>query len=102
METETAGTTENPIEQHIGLTHSDSFEMDTPDLSETGTTLYADGGEQKEATLRSPQAGASSEAPASSGIPSAEKQHGVIGEAFDTQTQPAMAGHVQPATQSTQ
>ncbi len=92
------------IEEHIGVTQPDAFEDKTTGESVTGKHLLADGGDgkEKEATLRSHHAGASSEAPASSGIPSAEKQHGEKGEAFDEQTETAMAGHVQPATQSTQ
>ncbi len=92
------------IEDQIGLTQPDAFEQPRPADTETEKRLFADGGDgkEKEATLRSHHAGASSEAPASSGIPSAEKQHGEPGEAFDKQTETPMAGHVQPATQSTQ
>jgi hypothetical protein len=95
---------EDQIEEHIGLTQPDAFEQPRPADTKSETLLFADGGDgkEKEATLRSHHAGASSEAPASSGIPSAEKQHGEKGEAFDAQTQTPMAGHVQPATQSTQ
>ena len=92
------------IEDQIGLTQPDAFEQPRPAGTETEKRLFADGGDgkEKEVTLRSHHAGASSEAPASSGIPSAEKQHGEPGEAFDQQTETPMAGHVQPATQSTQ
>ncbi len=92
---------EDHIEQHIGLTQPDAFEQTLPADTETTKHLFADGGDgkEKEATLRSNHAGASSEAPASSGIPSAEKQHGEKGEAFDKQTETPMAGHVQPTTQ---
>jgi hypothetical protein len=95
---------EDQIEEHIGLTQPDAFEQPRPADTESETLLFADGGDgkDKEATLRSHHAGASSEAPASSGIPSAEKQHGEKGEAFDEQTETPMAGHIQPATQSTQ
>ncbi len=95
---------EDQIEEHIGLTQPDAFEQPLPADTETTKHLFADGGDgkEKEVTLRSHHAGASSEAPASSGIPSAEKQHGDPGEAYDKQTQTPMAGHVQPATQSTQ
>lgn len=96
--------TRDEIEEHIGLTQPDAFEETTLGNSVTGKHLFADGGhgQEKEATLRSHHAGASSEAPAESGIPSAEKQHGVVGEAFDKQTETAMADRSQPATQSTQ
>jgi len=92
------------IEDHVGLTQSNAFEQTTTGDSVTAKVLFADGGDgkEKEANLRSHHAGASSEAPASSGIPSAEKQHGVKGEAFDKQTETAMADRSQPATQSTQ
>lgn len=97
-------TGEDKIEEHIGVTQSDAFEQMRPADSITEKRLFADGGDgkEKEVTLRSHHAGASSEAPASSGIPSAETQHGEPGEAFDQQTETPMAGHVQPATQSTQ
>ncbi len=103
-ETQTMEDNQDKIEDHIGLTHSDAFEQTTTGASVTAKHLFVDGrdGKEKEANLLSPQAGASSEAPASSGIPSAEKQHGEPGEAFDEQTQTPMAGHIQPATQSTQ
>ncbi len=92
------------IEDHIGLSDSDAFEDTTTGTVETGQRLFVDGGDgqEKEATVRSHHAGASSEAPASSGIPSAMKQHGNVGDAFDEQSETAMAGHTQPATQSTQ
>ena len=92
------------IEEHIGLTQPDAFEETTDGQSVTGKHLFADGGsgQEKEATLRSHHAGASSEASASSGIPSAERQHGEKGEAFDDQAETSMADRSQPATQSTQ
>lgn len=92
------------IEDHIGLSHSDAFEDTTSGTVETGQRMFVDGGdgEEKEATVRSHHAGASSDAPASSGIPSAMKQSGNVGDAFDKQDETAMAGHMQPATQSTQ
>ena len=67
------------IEQHVGLVETDAFEITTDGTTETGKRLYADGGDgkEKEATVLSSHAGASSEAPASSGIPSAMTQHGV-------------------------
>ena len=91
------------IEDHIGVTQPDAFEQTTSGESVTGKHLLADGGDgkEKEANLRSHHAGASSEAPANSGIPSAEKQHGVKGEAFDKQTDHTpMPDHVLPRTQN--
>ena len=92
------------IEEHIGLTQPDAFEETTDGDGVTGKRLFADGGagQEKEVNLRSHQAGASSDAPASSGIPSAMKQHGVKGEAVDLQDEPQMADRSQPASQSTQ
>lgn len=92
------------IEEHVGLTQPDAFEEVTTGDSVTTKRIFADGGagEEKEVNLGSHQAGASSTAPASSGIPSAVKQHGLKGEAVAPQDEPAMANHSQPATQSTQ
>lgn len=92
------------IEEHVGATQADAFEQTTSGEAVTTKHLFADGGDgkEKEATLRSHHAGASSEAPAASGIPSAEKQHGLKGEAFDEQTETSMANRSQPATQSTE
>jgi hypothetical protein len=91
------------IEDQIGVTQPDAFAQTTTGARETIKHLVADGGDgkEKEVNLRSHHAGASSEAPANSGIPSAEKQHGVKGEAFDPQTdETPMAGHVVPRTQN--
>ncbi len=92
------------IEDQIGLTQPDAFEETTTGESVTTMRVFADGGDgkEKEVNLRSHHAGASSDAPASSGIPSAEKQHGLQGKAFDTQTETPMADRREPATQSTQ
>ena len=92
------------IEERIGLTEPDAFEQPLPADTETTKHLFADGGDgkEKEVTLRSHHAGASSDAPASSGIPSAEKQQGDPNASYDKQTETPMAGHSQPATQSTQ
>ncbi len=85
------------IEDHVGLTQPDAFEEANSRDSVTTRHRFSDGGQgsEKEATLFSHHAGASSEAPAGSGIPSAEKQHGVKGEAYDPQVETAMPGHVQ-------
>ena len=95
---------EDQIEEHIGLTQPDAFEQVRPADTETEKRLFADGGDgkEKEAPLRNPRTGASSDPPATTGLPRAETQGGETGEAFDKQTETPMAGHVQPATQSTQ
>ncbi len=92
------------IEEHVGVTQTDAFEQTTSGEAVTTKHIFADGGDgkEKEATLRSPHAGASSEAPAASGIPSAERQRGVPGEAFDEQTETPMPNRSLPITQSTE
>ena len=90
-------------EEHIGLTDPDAFEITTDAASVTGKHLFADGGDgkEKEATTRSAHAGASSDAPASSGIPSAVKQHGLQNESVaDNETTP-MGDRAQPVKQNT-
>ena len=77
--------TEDNIEDHVALSDPDGFAQTTAAASVTGKVLFADGGDgkEKEATLRSHHAGASSDAPANSGIPSAEKQHAVNSDVFE-------------------
>ncbi len=89
-------------EQHIGLTDPDAFEQATDGETVTGKHLFADGGDgkEKEATVRSADAGASSDAPAASGIPSAVKQHGVQNEAVRDTDETPMGGRVQPVKQN--
>lgn len=68
---------EDNIEDQVGLTEANAFEQKTSGVSVTGKHLYVDGGDgadEKEVTRLSHSTGASSEAPASSGIPSAETQ----------------------------
>ena len=68
---------EDNIEDQVGLTEANGFEQKTSGVSVTGKHLYVDGGDgadEKEVTRLSHSAGASSEAPANSGIPSAETQ----------------------------
>ncbi len=89
-------------EQHIGLTDPDAFEQTTDGETVTGKHLFADGGDgqEKEATIRSDHAGASSDAPASSGIPSAVKQHKVQNESMTDADETPMGGRVQPVKQN--
>ncbi len=93
---------DDPIEQHVGLTEPDAFEQTTSGESVTTKHLYADGGhgQEKEATTRSAHAGASSEAPASSGIPSAKTQHG-LSEVAAPQDETFAAGHTASLDQET-
>lgn len=76
-------TVEDTIQDQIGLTQPGAFEQTTGGESVTAKHLYSDGGQgdEKEATLRSHTAGASSEAPASSGISCAQKQDRIRREA---------------------
>jgi hypothetical protein len=89
------------IEQHVGLTKPDGFEQTTSDESVTTKHLFADGGhgQEKEAVTSSTYAGASSDAPASSGIPSAKTQQGVS-QVAEPQDETKMGDHVQSARQS--
>lgn len=89
-------------EQHIGLTDPDAFEQTTDGETVTGKHLFAEGGDghEREATIRSDYAGASSTAPASSGIPSAVKQHGVQNESVVDTDETPMGGRVQPIRQN--
>ncbi len=89
-------------EQHIGLTEPDAFEQTTDGETVTGKHVFADGGDgkEKEATVHSAHAGASSDAPANSGIPSAVKQHGIQNEAVSDKDETPMVGHVQPIKQN--
>ncbi len=88
------------IEDHIGLTQSDAAETTTSTESVTTKRLFIDGGDgkEKEATVRSHHAGASSEAPASSGIPSAMTQHG-LREDTEDRGETAMANRDIPTRQ---
>ena len=80
--------TEDDIEDHIALTDPEGFEQPLAADAVTTKRVFADGGDgkEKEATLRSHFAGASSDAPANSGIPSAEKQHAVNSDTYEGQT----------------
>ncbi len=86
--------TEDDIEDHIALSDPDGFEQPLAADSVTSKHLFADGGDgnEKEATTWSHFAGASSEAPASSGIPSAEKQRSVSDDGGYEPTQETQMG----------
>ena len=64
-------------EEQIALETPDGFEIKTGDETVTGARFFADGGAVKEADLSDPVAGASSPAPAASGIPSAMRQQSI-------------------------
>jgi hypothetical protein len=72
-------TADKKIVEQIALETPGGFEITTDGASVTGKHLYADGGDgqEKEATIRNRISGASSAAPASSGIPSAMTQQSV-------------------------
>ena len=72
-------------EEQIATENADAFEITTSGESVTGKRLFADGGDgqEKEANVTDPVAGASSAATASSGIPSAVRQQRIAAEADD-------------------
>ena len=70
--------------------------------SVTNMHRYTAEGEDLELTERNPITGASSEAPAGSGVPSADKQRGLKVQATEPQDETPLAGRTQPATQNTQ
>lgn len=90
------------IQDHVGLTQPDAFEETTNADSVTTAHLFADGGDgqEKEAVLNSHHAGASSDAPVSSGIPSAMTQDGLREDTAE-QAKTPMANRVQPVHQDT-
>lgn len=93
---------DNQIEDQIALTSPDGFEQTTTGESVTTRHIFADGGDgkEKEATVFSPHTGASSDAPAGSGIPSAERQRALLRKPEDDQPETPMADHVLPTTQN--
>lgn len=83
-------------EEHIASGTDGTIEQTKPDDSVTGKRTFADprsDGKETEATKRSPTAGASSDAPPESGIPSAVKQQGKRTEATAHQDDTPMANH---------
>jgi len=90
------------IEDHVGVTQPDAFEQTTDGESVTTRHIFADGGDgkEKEAVLNDHQTGASSDAPAGSGIPSAMTQRGVQREAVTPKQETPMADHVLSRTQN--
>jgi hypothetical protein len=63
--------------QQVGVTHPDeSFEEVTSGAVVTGQRIVVDGDSDKEVVILDPATGASSNAPANSGIPSAVTQQG--------------------------
>ncbi len=92
------------IEEHIASGTDGTVEQQKPDDSVTGKRTFADpggDGKEKEATTRSPTAGASSDAAPESGIPSAVKQQGKRTEATAHQDETPMANHAIPTKQNT-
>lgn len=89
-------------DQHVGLTDPEAYEQTTTGESVTGKHLFVDGsdGKEKEVTITSAHAGASSEASAASGIPSAVKQHDIKGDTSSEKDETPMGGRVQPTTQN--
>ncbi len=94
---------DNQIEEHIAATQPDAFAQPSGDQGVHGKIIIADpkDGKEKEATLLSHHAGASSEAPASSGIPSAMTQQGLRREAVAEQETLAAANRTISTTEDT-
>lgn len=92
---------EETVEEQIGTETADAFEITTEGASVTGKRLYADGGDgqEKEVNILSQHAGASSDAPAESGIPSAMAQSGSQRNAVADREDTPMPDRVQPTRQ---
>lgn len=72
---------------NVGLANpAEAFEQTPSAAPVTHTHVIVDGERDEEVTTVSPTAGASSEAPASSGIPSAMTQHNQWSERTDAQS----------------
>ncbi|MBV9850661.1 MAG: hypothetical protein JO250_13390 [Armatimonadetes bacterium] len=87
-------------EEQIATQTADAVPIATGGESVTGAHLHADGGKEKETVTLSPHAGASSDAPASSGIPSAMTQHRARGEETDDTEETAMGDRSIPVRQN--
>ncbi|MEO7715734.1 MAG: hypothetical protein ABIY70_06015 [Capsulimonas sp.] len=82
-------------DQQIGTVNPEkAFVQSTSGKSVTGQSVVTDQGMDKEVVTLHPTAGASSEAPASSGIPSAKAQQGLAGHATAPQDETPMSDHV--------
>jgi hypothetical protein len=82
-------------EQIILTEHEDAVIQDSHGRVVTHQRVIIDGDRDKEVVLLSPTAGASSEAPANSGIPSAVIQRHLRREAFADQRETPMSGRLQ-------
>lgn len=84
-------------QQTIGTADPEkAFIQSTSGESVTGQSIVTDQGVDKEVVTLHPVAGASSEAPASSGIPSAQKQQSASHDSTTRQNSPRMSDHVRP------
>ena len=97
------GTAKDGVVEQIATTDPEAFEITTSGASVTGKRLFADGGDgqEKEANVTDPVAGASSAAPAGSGIPSAMRQQAIHAglEEMDEQDRTPMADRDIPVRQ---
>lgn len=84
-------------QQQVGLVQpEDAFEELTSGSVVTGQRIVVDGDSDKEVVMLDPFAGASSTAPAVSGIPSAVTQHATrTGEEYKPSAHTPMGGRVQ-------
>ena len=86
-----------PAEAEVGVLHpAEAFEQKPSAPPVIHVHVIVDGDRDEEVTVLSPGAGASSEAPASSGIPSAETQHHQWSERTKREGDPPAADHVVP------
>jgi hypothetical protein len=77
---------------------AEAYEEVTSGACVTGQRVIIDGDEDKEVVILDSRAGASSTAPANSGIPSAMAQHAVFGE-MRPLIETRMANHIQTCAQ---
>ena len=89
-----------PAEVQIGVLHPvEAYEQEPSTPPVTRLRDIVDGDRDEEVTVLSPWAGASSEAPASGGIPSAETQHHQWSERTKREGDTPAADHVVPMSQ---
>ena len=83
-------------DQQIGTVDPEkAFVQTTSGTSVTGASVVTDQGVDKEVVTLHPTAGASSEAPASSGIPSARNQQSASHDSTAPQSTPRMSDRLQ-------
>ncbi|BDI31442.1 hypothetical protein CCAX7_34930 [Capsulimonas corticalis] len=90
-------------DQQIGTVDPENaFVQTTAGASVTGQSVVTDHGVDKEVVSLHPVAGASSEAPASSGIPSARNQQSASHDSTAAQNTPRMSDRLQSVSDGSQ